>query len=313
MEKKEAIRRLVFIRYLYNMGAEQTQKPDPYSWVSLLTFHNTVELFLVLVAEYLDIPVSSLRDIRFMRYWDLIDPILKEREKEGLTQKISMEKLNEARVAFKHHGTPPSADTISTAKINVGNFLEENAALVFEIKFSEISLIDLIESKKVKNNMKDARRFLNDGKDEEAVDLIAVAFRHLIDDYIDRKRDWYGRSVFDFGNFTGFSSSEELLSDVELAFDDVEDALDKLEEPMKMIALGLNYRKYARFKLLTAREIIRTEEGYETRRLGRKQEGELTKENVEFCMDFVIECAIILKEFDFELKPKKQRTLGDLI
>lgn len=278
----------------------------------IIEFHDTVELFLILTAEYLDIPVSSLRDIGFMKYWNLINPILQKKGKDGLTQRISMEKLNEARVAFKHHGTAPSADTIDTVKVNVGNFLEENTALVFEIQFSEISLVDMIEFKKAKSNLNEARQFLVNGKKEEAVDRIALAFHQLIDDYIDRKRDWYGRSIFDFGSFIGFSSTEELLSDVETAFDEVEDALDKLEEPTRIIALGLDYRKYVRFNILTARNILRTDEGYEIKRIDRRLEGELTNEDIQFCIDFVIECAIILKEFDFELRPKKQRSLEDV-
>ena len=144
MKKDEVIRRLVFIKYLYTLGVEQSKKPEPYSWASILTFHDAVELFLLLTTEHLDVAVKSLRGLVFSKYWEIVEPILQKKRKCGLTQKISMLKLNDARVNLKHHGTAPSADTIKSAKVNVANFLEENIDLIFGIKFADISMIDLV-------------------------------------------------------------------------------------------------------------------------------------------------------------------------
>jgi hypothetical protein len=315
MDKQEVIRRLVFIKYLYNLGVEQSKKAEPYCWTSVLTFHDTVELFLLLAAEYLHISGKTLKQLTFLGYWDCIDPELKEKGKEGLTQRIAMEKLNEVRIAFKHHGTSPSLDTINSAKVNVGNFLEENSDLVFEVRFSEISLIELIQFEEARTSLKQAIQLFENGDIESAIDKIATAFHQLVDDYVDRKRDGYGRSEFDFPSFGSLRRADKFdRRQVEFreAFHDLDRGLERLNETTKMIALGIDYRKYLRFEKLTAREIERLSGSYRLRRLDSKVEGKLTAEDVQFCIDFVIECAIILKENDFEFKPKKERTLADM-
>jgi hypothetical protein len=38
---------------LYQQGIEQARRPEPLSLASLLTFHDSVELFLVLAADHL--------------------------------------------------------------------------------------------------------------------------------------------------------------------------------------------------------------------------------------------------------------------
>lgn len=106
MKIDKVMERLAFIRYLYTVGAEQSRKTEPFCWVSILTFHDSVELFLAIAAEYLDLN-KRIRDIKFMEYWTLLSTKLKEKHKNGLTHKISMEKLNKARVDFKHYGKCP--------------------------------------------------------------------------------------------------------------------------------------------------------------------------------------------------------------
>ena len=192
------MKRLAFIKHLYNLGVEQSRKVEPLCYVSILIFHDAVELFLQLVAEYLDVK-ERIKEIRFMKYWDSINPFLKEKGKSELTQKMAMERLNKARVDFKHYGTPPSKSAIEDFRVNVTRFFEENTDIVFNIKFAEISLIELVTYKNVYDNLKVACQLLEENKIEDSLDKIALAFAQLIDDFEDRKRDEYGRSPFFFG------------------------------------------------------------------------------------------------------------------
>ena len=100
-------------------------------WATILTFHDSVELFLQLVAEYVNLK-ERIRDIHFMEYWALLDPCLKVMGKPELTQKISMERLNKARVDFKHYGNPPSKNAITgDFQVNTQNLFEENSLAIF--------------------------------------------------------------------------------------------------------------------------------------------------------------------------------------
>lgn len=299
MEIDKAIERLAFIKYLYNVGVEQSRKPEPFCWASVLTFHDAIELFLELSAEYLDVS-KRVKELRFPQYWDLLNPILKRKEKDELTQKIAMDKLNETRKAFKHHGTPPSKSAIDDCRINTTNFFEENTPTVFDIEFSEISLIDLIQYENSKKSLKQAQKLLNSDRKKDALCKAAISFIQLIDDYENKKKDEFGRSPFFFG--TEWEPVDRTFIR----------QFKALQDAVKILSLGLDYRRYSRFRLLTP-TVLRIVGGkYKIQWIKQDLERIPNTEAVQFCIDFVIESAIILQEFDFEVKPRKRRTLADI-
>lgn len=166
-----------------------------------------------------------------------------------------MEKLNEVRISFKHHGTAPHFDAINSAKVNVGNFFNENSELVFEVRFSQISLVDLVSLEEARVNLKQAMMLKNDNV-ESAIDKIAVAFNQIIDDYVDRKKDGHGRSMFNFVSDVDWSSIDgsDSLANVKEVCRDLDYGLGQVNERIKMIVLGFDYRKLLLFEALTARD-----------------------------------------------------------
>jgi len=267
-------------------------------------------------AEYLDLK-KRLKDIQFMEYWALLGEKLKEKGGKELTQKIPMEKLNKARVDFKHYGNPPSKYAIQDFRDNVISFFEENTPIVFGVEFSDISLIELVECQTTKSSLKDAQRNLKDNKLEDSLDKVAISFAQLIDDYENTKKDQFGRSPFFFGGDMTFldSLSLDIPSTSRLAefVDTVKESIGAMQDSVKILSLGLDYRKYARFRLLTP-DILRIPAGsrktrYKVQRFRR--EVEVLPEDVEFCINFVIESAIALREFDFEARLRTHPTLTD--
>ena len=295
---------------------EQSRKTEPFVWTSVLTFHDAVELYLELVAEHLDVS-KRLKELTFMQYWDVLNPALTRKGKRELTQKIAMDKLNEARVSFKHHGIPPSKSTIEDIRSYVTNFLEENTPNIFDIEFSNISLIELIKCQVAKNTLREAQRLLREDKIEEVLDNTAIAFAQLIDDYENRKKDEFGRSPFFFGKSMAFLSSfhmgiphRDKLADF---VDHVKESIEAIQESVKVLSLGLDYRRYARFHLLTPIVLrLWAGEGKMNYNLSRISRIIPAKEDAQYCIDFVIESAVELQEFDFEVRRKKDATLDDL-
>jgi hypothetical protein len=101
------LKRLAFIKYLFTIALDQSYLPEPAGAAAILTFHDAIELFNQLACEYLDIDTigKGSKQINFIEYWDLISLKLSQ----PLPQKESMNRLNKARVALKHHGNlPPS-------------------------------------------------------------------------------------------------------------------------------------------------------------------------------------------------------------
>jgi len=285
------MKRLAFIRYLFNLAIEQSQRPEPMCSSAILTFHDSVELFLQLGSEH---HCVSKKTNEFMEYWQ----ILKDEKGLELGQKVSMRRLNKARVGLKHNGTLPSRLTIDDFRISVTNFFDENTPLLFGIDFFGISLIELVQSERVKKNLLDAEEYLTKEDYENSLDKVALAFRQLIDDYEDRKRDKFGRSPFFFGDSLTFVGSAHIGTRmVKVIPDEVIRSIEALQNAVKIISLGLDYRRYAKFRLLTPFVIRFIGGKYDVQRIKRKEE--LTKEEIHFCINFVIESAVMLQEFDF--------------
>jgi len=218
--------------------------------------------------------------LRFGEYWGNINPILKSKVKNELSQRIQIEKLNEVRVALKHHGTPPSKSAMEEARIYVPIFLEENTRTVFDMDFLKISLIDIVECKNTKKSLNDAKQLLSTDRKEDAIDKIAIAFDELIRDYEDRKRDTWGRSPFFFGQDLTFAS--DTFTDRTII-----ESIASLQKAVKIISLGIDYRKYSQFQLITSRALFPKQGGeYSIQRLDRNIE-DPTKEDIEFCVDFI--------------------------
>jgi len=301
MIEESFIRRLAFIKYLYKMAIEQSKKQEPLCSASILIFHDAVELFLQLSSEKLDF---GKQQPNFMDYWDLFSskiPI------GGLTQKESMRRLNKSRVALKHNGTLPSKLDIETFRANVTSFFKENTPLVFGINFSDISMVELIKCEDVKNNLKETENLLQKNQIEESLDKVALAFNQLIDDFEERLLKKYGRNPFFFGESMTFLSSFHLGisrggdSDFERKLaeyiDKVKGSIEAFQKAVKIISLGIDYRRYIKFRLLTP-SISRTIDGnYVIQRFPWGSEGKPTSDDVQYCIDFVLEIAITLQEF----------------
>jgi hypothetical protein len=187
----EITKRLAFIKYLYRLGEKQAKQPEPMCWSAILTLHDTLELFLQLIAEHLEIN-RRRNNVHFMDYWTLTEPKLRELNKPVLTQKIAMERLNRARVDFKHLGINPSKSSIEDDFcVNTRIFLENNSLSVFDTDLFDISLVDLINCEKAKKYLKKAEKLQSEGNTEDALLNISAAFEYLIFDFKKKmKKKW---------------------------------------------------------------------------------------------------------------------------
>jgi hypothetical protein len=276
------VRRLAFIRYLYSTGISQSHAPPPLSCASLLTMHDAVELFLQLASERSN--VGSDRT-GFMEYFKL----LSEKLGSDLEEKESMRRLNNARVALKHHGTLPSELNIEDFCGRVTSFFNDNTPVVFGVSFAEISLVEYVNPEASRRKLKEAEQLLTSGDTLEALDNIALAFAEMIRDYEARKRDKFSGSPFHFGRgLTTISSSSMQQMD----------GSRSAQEAIRMLALGIDYKKYSKFRRLTPR----VQSGKHIMRLMRHRPMSQSKpsvEDVRFCLDFVVESALTLSEFDY--------------
>ncbi len=190
-----------------------------------------------------------------MGYWD---QLAHKFPMNGLPQKEAMRRMNKSRVALKHHGTLPSRLDVDAFRASVTSFFEDSCPLVFGIHFKSISLINLVQYTNVRTTLEEASKSIEAGEKEGAIQKIAIAFDQLLDVYESKTQTDFGRSLFSFDHSVSsvFSSPDDdaiadLASEVESFANDVESALENMQNAIKILALGLDYRRYVRFQLLT--------------------------------------------------------------
>jgi hypothetical protein len=305
---ESTIQRLAFIKYLYNIAVGQSHQPEPLAAASILMFHDSIELFLQLACEHLDAETKT--NTSFIEYWEILKPKMPN---GGLTQKESMKRLNKSRVALKHHGILPTKIDIEAFRASAINFFEDNTSLVFGTRINEISMINLIVYESVKTSLKKAEEYKEKGDLSEALVEIAIAFKQLINAYEASKRSQFGHSPFFFGEDMTFESSFHMglnsYNSLEGGpfthhhfadfVDKVRDSIQAMREAIKILSLGLDYRRYTKFQLLTP-YVIQTMDGKYHCQAKRREKPSI--EEYEFCYNFVIDSAIRLQDFDFDVK-----------
>jgi len=286
-------RRLAFIRYIYTVGIAQSRQPEPMSAVCVLSFHDSIELFLQLSSEVLNVGSNQPG---FLGYWD----ILSKKTSTPVSQKESMRRLNKSRVALKHHGTLPSRLDIEAFRASVSSFFAENTPLIFGVDLDSVSLVDLIVADGARNALRDAQTELDSGNLLECLDQCAVSFAKLVDDYEDRKSSQYGQSPFFFGRdmHSLDSFSMGIRGDIGRFVDQVKESIDAMQSAIRILSLGLDYRQFIKFDLYTP-TVYHTLSG--TGMMRHRGSSEVTQEECRFCIDFVIDSALQLQDNDYTL------------
>jgi len=302
------VKRLAFIKYLYQTSVIQSRAPSPLKCASILTMHDAVELFLHLASEYLD---AGSNQPNFMDYWDSLKKKLEPKE---LGQKGSMRRLNKARVSLKHHGTFPSDFDIESFRASVTAFFKDNTQLVFDSNIDDISLIDFVNPETARVRLKNAQDHIKSGDIHAALDEIAIGFNEMIADYENRKRNYFHSSPFYFAKNMAFQSSffiglrhgssTSIENKLGSFVDNVKESIEAMQNAIKILALGIDYRRYSRFKMLTPHILLTTNGEWIIQRTHKDSE-EYSEDDARFCLDFTIESAFALIEYDYTVSRSK--------
>jgi hypothetical protein len=171
------IRRLALIRYLYNVAVQQSGQPEPFGLVSILAFHDCIELFLQLASEQLNV---SKQGRNFVDY----PKVLQSKMGRELEAVESLSRLNKSRVDFKHYGILPSRLDIEGFRGNTSNFFEANTPMIFGIEFHSISMGELIHNQELCKLIKKAESYFAKGSYRKAIKTSDAALDKATTDYI---------------------------------------------------------------------------------------------------------------------------------
>jgi hypothetical protein len=296
------MRRLAFVRLFFQMGIDQSQQPDPLNVASVLTLHDTAELFLQLVAEHRH--VNLPRFVHFHEYWRKLDP-----HGIALTGERPMSRLNDLRTAFKHHGTMPSDTAIQQACIDVRAFLEANTPSVFGAAFDSIGMAEVIPQPSIRDKVRSASPVAAGGDVTEGMGLLSDAHDDLFGITTDPQP---GRPAARFGNTIRTMAEYDIASvlrpspddhsrrsasadyhNLATVISDTASASGHMQRALRVMALDIDYRQYERFNKLTpaiayymnGRSERRSPPGYVP-----------TMDEFEFCRPFIITAALRITE-----------------
>ncbi len=314
MLDQHTMNRLALIRYGNLIATEQALQPEPMCAHALLGLHDSVELFLQLSSEHLNVPSQPKQ---FMDFWTALSPLISSGQ---LSHRIGMERINKARVGVKHYGNLPSAAQIHEFQYITSSFFEENTPIIFGIPFDAISMVDLVYYDAARSSLKSAEQQIVNGDFAGAMCSVAVSYRQLIDELNRGYLDRYYRSPFYFGQDFAFDSAffrrtggtpgnqrQEEFEDKLIA------AVESMQPVAEAMALGIDYRKFAKFSLMRP-AVLKMMNGEYTVQIVQGMAGSIdwppSREASQFCLDFVIECAVKMRGTDISTMPQnpKQET-----
>jgi hypothetical protein len=297
------MKRLAFIQMLFHQGIEQSRLPEPLNVTSVLSLHDASELFLVLAVEKLGAPLRH-GQLPFMEYWALLDP---SKLPGGVTLSGAkgMRRLNDLRNALKHSGTMPSATAVSQACEDVRRFLEDNTLSVFSLAFTDIDMAEVIPQAHIRDKVRAASAAEISGDRMEAIALLAEAYaeRYTASPRSDSSFGPSIRTQLPQGAIAAIlwqpahpqrprppGDHHQLAEQIS----QVTKAVQEMQSALEIMSLGIDYRQFQRFLLITP-GIAHFVDGHSERRF-MDDDHVPTVEEFEYCRQFIITLALRMAE-----------------
>jgi hypothetical protein len=300
LDRTIIVNRLAIIKYLYKIGIEQSKQAGTFAGFSILTFHDCAEMFLLLVLEDRGDPRPNnekKKEISFMGYWDCF---------KELTLKDSMNLLKERRRNIKHKGIFPSMSDIEESSITITRFFKENTPKLFNEDFDTISVSDLIIYPNIREYVNLAKSFLSQNNYYDCLVNAKIGFEELLSTYESNKRQWRD-SIFSVGEKVGNDYRNLVTSNKEGSrwFEQVTHTTNDVRNIIKVSVLGIDYKKYALFDFITPKVLETCGTGKDKYVYDSKDNFEkaitITNQDCQFCIDFVVDSALKLQEFNFDI------------
>ena len=284
------IKRLAVVRHLYQQGLALSYESEPTNGLCLLPFHDSIEMFMKICADVNSVKID--RSTAFMDYFSKLP---------DLHCSSQMKNLNDKRVALKHHGEIPSSLDIEIARANTAEFFELNTPVFFDIEFSDISLTSLIKFSSVAEWLNKANDTHKKGEFVESICLSHVAFKELLLSHEEDKSYFYESPFSAVKECRHFFRDTKIDHQLDENINKIKKDLMSIDDALTIIGLGIDYKQYTKFKLLSPYINVWPEKD------GRKFEWHpkaniiASSRNSSFCYNFVISCALNLQRSDFEI------------
>jgi len=310
------MKRLGYIRLLYQQAVTQSHSPAPLNFSSVLSFHDVLEYFFIVAVDHLGNPQGLSLGEKF------VTNIRKLRAPDG-DPPSSIQVINrigDVRNRFKHHGSIPGPEQVEDARRDATMFLEGNCRRLFGIEFSDISMVHIVPQDPVRNHLVAGRSAADADDLPAAMAEVALAFDRLISDWAHRKYvpgTAFQKEAFlldassyrpprrRIETFPGPSdekirqATSSLASSVKSAFAEVDKELETVRDLLRAQIAGIDMGGYVRFSMIAPR--ISVAHGGHRSALHGRGKLHYTSENYDLCEMFVVDSALRIGHRDFKL------------
>jgi hypothetical protein len=265
LSQSEIVKRLIFIRHLYNLGVAQIEGQFPAA--SVLCLHDAIELFMQLGIEHHNVSTGNQKHPDFILLFDDLSQNV-----TGLEGRDGLNRLNKTRVAVKHNAIQVSIDEVKLCRERSRVFFEVNCQRLLQVDFFSFSTADGIIDVNIRAKIQEAELALSAGDLMKCAAAVAKAFESL-----ERTHEYFSG--------IGIPTSKES------SLNEILDIVRKLEITTLFTALGVPYVEREKFKALVA-TVTTMASGRQVVVIRRSQ---LTPEQMQFCIDFVIRTTLAVE------------------
>ncbi len=178
------VKRLMLSRYLFNSAMAHANAHNEFaSYGAANLLQDAVEIFLLAAAEHVNAKIAKTNEIS--TYFDKIDEKIAPK---SLPFRLRLIQLNKIRVMSKHDAIAPDQKELDGLTTVVQEFLREATRLVFDVDYSSINLISLIDNPAVNELLTEADVALHERRFEDALVASRKAFFKVFEQRFDIKR-----------------------------------------------------------------------------------------------------------------------------
>lgn len=316
------MQRLAFIRLLVGQATDQSHQPEPLSASCILTYHDAVELFLILASEHLKANLPE-RGKLTQRFFDGLHPDKLGSAGVDLAGRKGVDRLSALRNTIKHDAALPAAQQVEQSRSDAELFFEENAPRVFGLSFDAIDMVELVPQQPVRARLRDADTAWAGGDLVKSMGELRVAFDELFFDHM--VGEHYRESPLTFGPqlqadtnlghkiakaLTLDSSGKyspvppRLAESVGKQLETVTDVVSRLQRALQIASIGIDYHRLHRFEMLCPHVTMQAGGGREAYWNGpyTPQRGDY-----DYCRQFLITAALRVAETTSLLDPPAWR------
>lgn len=289
------LKRLSFAKYLISIGNLNSENIIPFSAIAILNYHDAIEFLFELILEENGI---SSNKYKFMECFDEINNLIEKRNKSPSLLRVSLKKLRDIRANLKHKGYFPSENDIKEVKSLTNTLFIEICEKLYSYKYDDINLVHLLNDSKTKDYLLQINKT---DDDKVVIKNLSLAFEYLLKDYENNKKTIYVKSPYQFLKKRPITAHDLKLNNkdpMKKFVDELNDNLFYLEENLKILAFGINFNEYAKFRNIVP-DVTWFMSGVPM--VNFRGNETINENELNFCLNFIIESALRMQQFDFEI------------